>query len=91
MSYNRRITASYLLREVAVSIDKFGNISSVSIPLYIVNHYGTNHSEMPKRFLTCGYGVGLSWASVDFWLESDNIFPLVHTDECYEDGLEENY
>lgn len=76
--------------KMSVSIDKFGNTSSVSIPLSIVNDYGLDHSKGPKRFLTCGYGVGLSWAAVEFFLEPENIFPLIHTDEYYEDGLKEN-
>ncbi len=76
--------------KMSVSIDKFANTSSVSIPLSIVNDYGTDSSDTPKRFLTCGYGVGLSWAAVEFSLEPANIFPLVYTDEYFEDGLEEN-
>jgi hypothetical protein len=54
-----------------------------------VNDYGSDESEEPKRFLTCGFGVGLSWAAVEFSLAPKDIFPLVHTDEWFEDGLEE--
>lgn len=79
------------LEKMSVSIDKFGNTSCVSIPLAIVNDYGMDNSDTPKRFLTCGYGVGLSWAAVEFFLEPENIFPLIHTDEWFEDGLVENY
>ncbi len=77
--------------KMSVSIDKFANTSSVSIPLSIVNDYGMDNSNASKRFLTCGYGVGLSWAAVEFFLEPENIFPLIHTGEWFEDGLKENY
>lgn len=77
------------LEKMSVSIDKFGNTSSVSIPISLVNDYGSDESEEPKRFLTCGFGVGLSWAAVEFSLAPKDIFPLVHTDEWFEDGLEE--
>ena len=83
--------SGFPIEKMSVSIDKFANTSSVSIPLSIVNDYGTVQSNEPKRFLTCGYGVGLSWAAVDFCLAPNDIFPLVHTDECFQDGLEENY
>ena len=83
--------SGFPLEKMSISIDKFGNTSSVSIPLSIVNDYGKKYSDKSKRFLTCGFGVGLSWAAVEFFLEPENIFPLIHTDGYYEDGLEENY
>lgn len=83
--------SGFPLEKMSVSIDEFGNTSSVSIPLSIVNDYGIDESDIPKRFLICGYGVGLSWAAAEFSLEPKDIFPLVHTDEWFEDGLEEDY
>lgn len=83
--------SGFPIEKMSVSIDEFGNTSSVSIPLSIVNDYGLDNSDKPKRFLTCGYGVGLSWAAVEFSLAPENIFPLIHTDEWFEDGLEEKY
>lgn len=79
------------LEKMSVSINKFGNTSCVSIPLSIVSDYGKDNSDVPKRYLSCGYGVGLSWAAVEFSLAPKDIFPLIHTDEWFEDGLEENY
>lgn len=79
------------VEKMSVSIDKFANTSSVSIPLSIVNDYGMDDSDTTKRFLTCGFGVGLSWAAVEFSLSPKDIFPIVHTDEWFDDGLEENY
>lgn len=83
--------SGFPLEKMSVSIDRFGNTSCVSIPLSIISDYGIDNSDIPKRFLTCGYGVGLSWAAVEFFLAPENIFLLIHTDECYEDGLKENY
>lgn len=81
--------AGFPREKMSVSIDQFGNTSSVSIPLSIVNDYGSDASAGSRRFLTCGFGVGLSWAAVEFALASEDILTLVHTDECFEDGLEE--
>lgn len=81
--------AGFPPEKMSVSIDRFGNTSCVSIPLSIVNDYGDEKSDAPIRFLTCGFGVGLSWAAVEFVLTPDDILTLVHTDEWFEDGLEE--
>ena len=48
----------------------FGNTSSASIPLTIVTQLGDKCQDH-KRFLCCGFGVGLSWGTVVF--ETDNL------------------
>ncbi len=60
---------SYLVRKmklekekVPMSIEKFGNTSSVSIPLTIVTQL-QNKLEGEKKILLSGFGVGLSWAT----------------------------
>lgn len=48
--------------KIPVTIHKFGNTSSVSIPLTIVSELKDSLEE-EKEVLLCGFGVGLSWAS----------------------------
>lgn len=45
-----------------LSINKFGNTSSVSIPLTIVSEL-KNKLSGHNQLLLCGFGVGMSWAS----------------------------
>ncbi|MCR4568365.1 MAG: ketoacyl-ACP synthase III [Pseudobutyrivibrio sp.] len=71
------------------SIDKFANTSCVSIPNTIVHHLGTDESKDIKRYLCCGFGVGLSWAAMEINISPKNILPLIHTDEWFDDGLPE--
>lgn len=40
--------------------------------------------------LACGYGVGLSWSAADCYISQEDILPLVHTDEYFEDGYHVN-
>ena len=70
-----------------VSIDKFGNTSSSSVPITLVNQYGENEGNKAIRALMCGFGVGLSWSIVDAVIETDAVLPLIHTDEYFEDGF----
>ena len=48
--------------KVPMSIERFGNTSSVSIPLTIVSELHDKLVEH-KQVLFCGFGVGLSWAT----------------------------
>ena len=48
--------------KVPTCIEKFGNTSSVSIPLTIVSEL-QNNLEGNKKILLSGFGVGMSWAS----------------------------
>jgi len=50
------------INKVPQSLQKFGNTSSVSIPLTIVTQLQDN-LESPKKILLSGFGVGMSWAS----------------------------
>ena len=57
--------------KVPMSIEKFGNTSSVSIPLTMVSELKEQLAGR-KTLLLCGFGVGLSWATA-----------LLHLDGCH--------
>jgi len=69
---------SYLVKKlkldeakVPMSIEKYGNTSSVSIPLTIVSELRDN-LEGSKKLLLCGFGVGLSWATA-----------IINVEDCF--------
>ena len=76
----------FSMDDTLVSIDEFGNTSSSSIPISLVKEYGVNNDGEDIRALMCGFGVGLSWSTVDAFINTDDILPLVHTDEYFDDG-----
>ena len=69
-----------------VSINRFGNTSSSSIPISLVNTYGEDVRNETIKALCCGFGVGLSWSTVALNINICDILPLVHTNEYYDDG-----
>lgn len=77
------------MEKVAISLDTFANTSSASIPITLVKEYGEELSDEKKRFLCCGFGVGLSWGAVEINIAPKNILPLIHTDEWFDDGYPE--
>lgn len=72
--------------KVLLSIDKYANTSSSSIPLTIAHKFGEEDSDREIRFLVCGFGVGLSWAISDIRVNVNNVLPVITTDEYYDDG-----
>ncbi|PHN01482.1 3-oxoacyl-ACP synthase III family protein [Flavilitoribacter nigricans] len=74
---------NYLLKKlkldsekVPISLDKFGNTSSVSIPITMVSEL-QDQLVTRKKLLLSGFGVGMSWASAVLNLDNCHIPDLV--------------
>jgi len=50
--------------KVAYSLENFGNTSSASIPITLTSQLGEKLRSQKNKLLLCGFGVGVSWASV---------------------------
>lgn len=59
------------MQRVPSSLRDFGNTTSASIPLTLVSQCNNEYSNGKMKSLACGFGTGLSWASVYF--ETENI------------------
>ncbi len=77
---------AFPMEKVLVSLNKFANTSSSSIPITLVYKYGKEQNNQTIKALCCGFGVGLSWSTIAFPIHVNDIFPLVHTDEFFIDG-----
>ena len=56
---------------VPMSLRDYGNTTSASIPLTIVSQCSNDYQSGTMKTIACGFGTGLSWASVYF--ETKNI------------------
>lgn len=70
--------------KIPVSIDRFGNNSSNSVPLLLVDHF-FGKDQVLKIFIS-GFGAGLSWACGSIELDTKEILPMITTDEFYNEG-----
>ena len=59
------------IEKTPYSLDEFGNTSSASIPLTLVAREREALKNQRLNHIACGFGVGLSWASV--WFETNKI------------------
>lgn len=67
------------------SLDEYGNTSGTSVPLTVcANRDKFADKESVKLFL-CGFGVGLSWGTIYTEIPTENILPVIETDEHYDD------
>lgn len=65
----------YNMENVPISLDKFGNTSSATIPLTIVSELRNWESEN-KKIIISGFGAGLSWAAASIDLSNTHICEL---------------
>jgi 3-oxoacyl-[acyl-carrier-protein] synthase III len=62
--------------KIPTSIQKFGNTNGASIAVTLVNHFLENKLTNNLKTTLCGFGVGLSWASVVFNLLNTTKFNM---------------
>lgn len=71
--------------KVLISSDDYGNTSSASIPLTICLRSNHSIAKGKKRFLMCGFGIGLSWGIVYAEIDTKVIQPLITSEYVYDD------
>ena len=75
------------MEKVPTSLDKYGNTSGASIPITLVEKYGETNETKELNLLMSGFGVGLSSGVMSAQINVNDILPLVHTDEYFDDGI----
>lgn len=70
------------VEKVPSCMHHYGNTSSASIPLTIVTELKGVADKEPKQFICCGFGVGLSWATVALHTDHLVISDVVEVDEA---------
>lgn len=72
--------------KVPISLNKFGNTDGASIPVGIVDLCERLNKSQSLKLITSGFGIGLSWGIVSFELNSDDVLPMIYTNEYYSEG-----
>lgn len=67
------------MEKIPISLDRFGNNSSNSVPMVLADHFSDIEPQKLKLFMS-GFGAGLSWACADVVVDSEGILPIIYTD-----------
>lgn len=73
--------------KMPISMDRYGNTSSVSIPLTIADLCQREETKEKIKFISAGFGVGLSWGIADFTIDKKDILPVIETDDFFKDAF----
>lgn len=74
------------IEKVPVSLDRYGNTDGASVPVGIVDLCEKISESRQLKLITSGYGIGLSWGIVSFEINSDDVLPMIITDEFFAEG-----
>lgn len=58
-------------------LEEYGNVTSASIPLTMVSRCGERLAGEDQHCIACGFGVGLAWASMEFYAGNVKISPII--------------
>lgn len=72
-----RKSLKFPAEKVPYCLEDFGNVTSASIPLTMVTRCSVSMGTMPCHFLACGFGVGLAWATMQFYTDNVLVSSLV--------------
>lgn len=70
------------MEKIPISIDRFGNNSSNSVPLVLSDHFAGKDSSS-LRLMISGFGAGLSWACGSIQIDPKVILPILVSDDYY--------
>lgn len=72
--------------KMPISLDRYGNTSSASIPLTICDLKESLAANDTINIIASGFGIGLSWGIVSFKVKSSDIYPIILTDDYFEEA-----
>lgn len=72
--------------KMAMSIDRYGNTSGASPIVSLCHNYGNIGDKLIKTIF-CNFGVGLSWGVTAVTINTNDILPVVESDDVFEEGI----
>lgn len=72
--------------KVPLSLDRYANTSSATIPTVMCDYYGDNNEDKEVPVIMSGFGIGLSLGVADAYINPKDIFPIISTDITWDEG-----
>lgn len=74
--------------KVPVSLTEYGNTAGASVPVGIVDLCEKLHESRKLKLITSGFGIGLSWGCVSFEINTDDVLPMIVTDDYFREDCD---
>lgn len=74
------------MEKMPLCLDRYGNTSAPAATMALCDRYGETQGEIIKTMFCC-FGVGLSWGVASATINTDDILPIIETDEVFEEGI----
>lgn len=75
------------LDKLPISLDRYGNTSGASAIVTLCDKYGNDDENQKLRVLSCGFGIGLSWGTASFDIDTNDILPVMTDGSIFEEGV----
>lgn len=72
--------------KVPISLDRYGNTDGASIPIGIADLCETLTQRRKLKLIMSGFGIGLSWGVLSFEIDSDDVLPVIKTNDFFAEG-----
>ena len=72
--------------KVPISLNEYGNTDGASVPVGIVDLCEHLIRRQTLNLITSGFGIGLSWGIVSFTIDSEDVLPMIVTDDYFAEG-----
>ena len=72
--------------KVPISLNEYGNTNGASVPVGIVDLCERMEEKKRLNLITSGFGIGLSWGVVSFEIDSEDVLPMIVTDDYFAEG-----
>lgn len=72
--------------KMPISLDRYGNTSSVTLPITITDCMNYEKCSGRKHLITSGFGIGLSWGIADFHIDAEDVLPIIETDDYFKEA-----
>ncbi len=74
------------LEKMPLCLDRYGNTSAPAVTLALCDRFG-NETGTTVNTMFCCFGVGLSWGVASAAISTDDILPIIETDEIFTEGV----
>ena len=74
------------MEKMPLCLDRYGNTSAPAVTMALCDKYGDSHGKMIQTMFCC-FGVGLSWGVASAMINTNDILPIIETDELFKEGI----